>query len=45
MSKWDAFIRKINFKKFVIVYLAAAVLAGVLSIGFLAFVFKDKLTL
>ena len=44
MSKWDAFIRKINFKKFVIVYLAAAVLAGVLSIGFLAFVFKDKLT-
>lgn len=44
MSKLDAFIRKIDFKKFVIIYLIAAVLAGVLSVGFLAFAFKDKLT-
>ena len=38
-------INKINFKKIAIIYIIAAAIAGIFSIGFLGFTFKDKLTL
>ncbi|MDP4117844.1 MAG: zinc ribbon domain-containing protein [Bacillota bacterium] len=44
MNRFNSFVRKLNFKKVIIVYLIVSVLAGILSVGFLAYTFRDKLT-
>lgn len=43
MKKLELSIGKINFKKVIVVYLIVAIIAGILSAGFLGFTFKDKL--
>lgn len=43
MNKSESFINRIPFKKVAVIYLVAAVIAGVLSAGFLGFTFKNKL--
>lgn len=43
MNRFDVLIGRINFKKVISCYLIAAVIAGLLSAGFLAFSFRDKL--
>lgn len=44
MNRFDVFIGKINFKRVTMVFLITAVIAGLLSAGFLAFTFRDKLS-
>jgi len=43
MKNFNTFIEKLNFKKIITVYIILAVVIGLLSLGFLAYVFKDKL--
>lgn len=43
MNRFDAFAGKFNFKKAITIYLIVSVLAGILSAGFLAYTFRDKL--
>lgn len=45
MNRFNTFVGKINFKKTITVYLIVSILAGVLSVGFLAYTFRDKLAL
>lgn len=45
MTYFNSAIGRINFKKVIIVYIITAVAAGILSLGFLGFTFKDKLAL
>jgi len=44
MNRFDAFAGKFNFKKAITVYLIVTVIVGILSVGFLAYTFRDKLT-
>ncbi len=44
MNRFDDFVSKLNFKKIIIVYLLISIFAGILSAGFLAYTFRDKLT-
>ena len=44
MNRFDAFITKFNFKRVFTVYLIISILAGILSVGFLVYTFRDKLT-
>ncbi len=44
MIRFDAWVSKMKFKKALIIYLIALLLAGTLSAGFLAYKFRDKLT-
>ncbi|MBE6081160.1 zinc ribbon domain-containing protein [Acidilutibacter cellobiosedens] len=44
MNRFDIFAEKFNFKRAVIIYLIAAILTGILSAGFLAYTFRDKIT-
>ncbi|MFA6808718.1 MAG: zinc ribbon domain-containing protein [Eubacteriales bacterium] len=43
MRKLDKGIEKLNFKKIVTLYLIVAVLAGIFSVVFLGYMYKDKL--
>lgn len=43
MSRFDAFIRRFNFKRAASLFLISSVLAGIFSAGFLAYQFRDKL--
>jgi hypothetical protein len=45
MNRFDAAIKKFNFRKAVTVYLVLAVLAGILSAGFLVHTFRGRLVL
>ena len=45
MNRFDAAIKKFNFRKAVTVYLILAVLAGILSAGFLVHTFRDRIVL
>ena len=45
MNRFDAAIKKFNFRKAVTVYLVLAILAGILSAGFLVYTFRDRLAL
>ncbi|MDP4153583.1 MAG: zinc ribbon domain-containing protein [Bacillota bacterium] len=44
MKKFDDYVAKLNFKKVALTYIIAAVVLGLLSIAFLGFAFKDRLT-
>ncbi|MEA4847306.1 MAG: zinc ribbon domain-containing protein [Clostridiaceae bacterium] len=44
MNRFDVFVSKFKFKKAVTIYLIISVFAGILSAGFLAYTFRDKLT-
>lgn len=45
MNRFDTIMGKFNFRKAVILYLTVSILAGILSIGFLAYIFRDRLAL
>ncbi len=43
MKNFNALIERLNFKKIIAIYIALAVITGLLSVGFLSYMFKDKL--
>mgnify|MGYP001244665502 CR=1 FL=1 len=45
MKKFDEIIKKINFKKIAIIYIITAIIVGIASLGFLGYMFRDKITL
>lgn len=45
MNCFDRIMEKFNFRKVVVLYLLISILAGTLSVGFLAYTFRDKLAL
>ncbi|KMT23386.1 zinc ribbon domain-containing protein [Clostridium cylindrosporum] len=44
MKKIDEIIQRINFKKIVCIYIVLGICAGILSLGFLVYKFREKIT-
>lgn len=45
MKRFEKLLTNINFKKVLIIYLISAIIAGIASVSFLSYVFRDKIGL
>lgn len=44
MNKFNKFVKKRNFKKIFIIYIAAAIICGIACAGAVGYVFRDKIS-